>query len=414
MKNIAVVDLAYGDSGKGVVVNRLCNEMDVGLVVRYNGGCQAAHNVVLDDGRHHTFAQFGSGTFWRVPTFFSKFAMFEPLSAVIEGRALEANGVERPFDLLFVSGEALMTTPYHWLLNRWREDQRGDGRHGSCGRGVGATAEYALLDNEALRFGELIYKDATIAKLEAIRDWAIIQSDGEIAAPHPNEVWLQYAEARSLIRIGRDEDLHFNTHKPIVFEGAQGVLLDEDWGFHPYTTWSHTTTRNARQLVDEYELGELEEIGVVRAYSTRHGAGPFVPEDNSLDLPEPHNKREHYQGGWRVGHFDGPAIRYAIDVNGGVDSVYVTHVDAANNEPRLQACVGYELNGWPAFIAKCEVDDFEAREVQAGILSRAKPSLITHAQRWDKFISWYLGLPLAGVGYGPSTSDGDFRELAVA
>lgn len=412
MQNFCVVDLAFGDSGKGVLVNRLCDTNDVGLVVHYNGGCQCAHNVTTDDGRHHTFAQFGSGTFWRVPTFLSKYMMFEPLSAVVEGRALEKNGVPNPFDLLFVSPDALMTTPYHWLLNRWREDRRAQhgGQHGSCGRGVGATAEFALLrPDEAPHMRDFTNSVAALDRLEAVRDWVAVRSNGELVLPDPREVWLRYAEARSLIRLSPDENLRLEAkRKSIVFEGAQGVLLDEDWGFHPYTTWSHTTPRNARQLADEYELGHVEEIGVVRAYSTRHGAGPFVPEDSSLDLPEAHNKTEHYQGGWRVGHFDGPAISYAIDVCGGVDSLYVTHVDTANNEPNLRMCTSYNEP-----IEVLHPENFEARAAQSERLAHASGSLDAPSGRWDHAISEFLDLPLAGVGYGPRTSDGDFRSASL-
>lgn len=424
MPNFVVVGLGLGDEGKGTVVNRLCEAHDVGLVVRYNGGCQAAHSVVLDDGRQHTFAQFGSGTLQGVPTFLSKFMLFEPLSAVVEGQALERIGIADPFDLLFVSPDALMTTPYHWLLNRWREDRRAEhgGQHGSCGRGVGATAEFALLHpDEAPHVRDLTNSVAALDRLEAVRDWVSAESNGDLVLPDPREVWLRYAEVRSLIRISPDEVLRADgLKKSIVFEGAQGILLDEDWGFHPYTTWSHTTTRNARQLIDEYDLGHAEEVGVVRAYSTRHGAGPFVTEDSSLDLPETHNKAEHFQGRWRVGHFDGPAIRYAVKANGGVDSVYVTHVDAANNEPRLQLCYSYVRIGASLHtrehqdIHMIDVDDFDARAYQSQLTLRASHPVLRDRQGpWDQTISEFLDLPLAGVGYGPRTSDGDFRPVSL-
>lgn len=101
-----------------------------------------------------------------------------------------------------------------------------------------------------------------------------------------------------------------------MFEGAQGVLLDEWHGFHPYTTWSTTTFGNAETLLAEAAMTATR-LGVVRCYLTRHGPGPLVTEDPTLELPDPHNGRNEWQGAFRVGHFDAVALRYAIEVAGG-------------------------------------------------------------------------------------------------
>ena len=110
---------------------------------------------------------------------------------------------------------------------------------------------------------------------------------------------------------------------PVVFEGAQGVLLDEWRGFHPYTTWSTTTFANAEQLLAEAGQQAIR-LGVTRCYAPRHGPGPLVTEDPILDLPEPHNGRGAWQGPFRTGHLDAVALRYAIEVAGGVDALAVT------------------------------------------------------------------------------------------
>src|SRR6266516_2642538 len=106
----------------------------------------------------------------------------------------------------------------------------------------------------------------------------------------------------------------------VVFEGAQGVLLDEWRGFHPYTTWSTTTFANAETLLAE--AGQTAtRLGVVRCYMTRHGPGPFPTEDPTLELPELYNRHGTWQGAFRTGHLDAVALRYAVKVAGGLDAV---------------------------------------------------------------------------------------------
>lgn len=131
----------------------------------------------------------------------------------------------------------------------------------------------------------------------------------------------------------------------VVFEGAQGVLLDEWHGFHPYTTWSTTTFANAEALLAESGRScPARRLGVVRAYTTRHGPGPHMTEDRELAalLPEPHNGTGAWQGAFRVGHFDAVAHAYAVEVCGGVDALALTHLDAPARCPALRLVRGYD------------------------------------------------------------------------
>src|SRR5215831_1774195 len=146
---IIVVDLGYGDAGKGGIVDWLCHRAarvaaggPVHTVVRFNGGAQAAHNVVTPDGRHHTFAQFGSGTFTPgVRTHLSRFMLVDPLALAAEAGHLASAGIPDPLGGLTVDRAALLTTPYHRAANRAREVARvAAARHGSCGMGIGETA----------------------------------------------------------------------------------------------------------------------------------------------------------------------------------------------------------------------------------------------------------------------------------
>ncbi len=188
VRHVVVVDLGYGDAGKGTVVDwlctRRCGEEPVHAVVRFNGGAQAAHNVVTADGRHHSFAQFGSGTFTPgVRTHLSRHVLVDPLALIAEAGHLAALGVRDALDRLTVDRSALVTTPYHRAANRARETARGAGRHGSCGMGVGETMAYALAHgDEALRAGDCLCPRTVRRKLTLLRD-RLTEEVGRLEAP---------------------------------------------------------------------------------------------------------------------------------------------------------------------------------------------------------------------------------------
>ena len=132
-----------------------------------------------------------------------------------------------------------------------------------------------------------------------------------------------------------------------VFEGAQGVLLDRTHGFFPYNTGTCTTFQNAEILLREAGYnGDVKKVGVIRAYATRHGAGPFVSEDRNLTkfLPDPMNKTGQWQGDFRIGYLDLVTLRYALDVLGGIDCLAVTNLDRLRSVERLLVCTAYGIS----------------------------------------------------------------------
>ena len=140
MKAFLVAGLGFGDEGKGSIVDYLVRRENARTVVRFNGGAQAAHNVVTPEGAHHTFAQFGSGSFAGAETVLSKFVMVNPPALLKEAAALKGKGVEPQ---VYVDKAALVTTPFHVAVNRIKESRRGSGRHGSCGMGIFETFRFA-------------------------------------------------------------------------------------------------------------------------------------------------------------------------------------------------------------------------------------------------------------------------------
>lgn len=410
--HILVVDLGFGDAGKGAVVDRLCRaDREVAAVVRFNGGAQAAHNVVTADGRHHTFAQFGAGTLRGVPTHLSRFMSVDPLALTAEADHLRSLGVPDPYALLSVDRRARLTTPYHAAANRLREQARGAARHGSCGMGVGESVAYVLAHpSDAPTAGDCASRPRLLRLLRLLRD-RLTDEFGPLSAPPVEtcaEVYAAFARAvtltdepalRRLVRQG-----------PLVFEGAQGVLLDEWHGFHPYTTWSTTTFANAETLLAEAGApdGALR-LGVVRTYTTRHGPGPLVTEDPRLGplLPEPHNGHGHWQGAFRIGHFDAVAHGYAVEACGGVDALAVTHLEAPGRCRDVRICRAYGIDGQLVERLPAGPPGDLVRQAElTGRLLGARPARWDtpgrDPRRWSEAISRLLGAPVLLESSGPS------------
>ncbi|GAA4155451.1 adenylosuccinate synthetase [Actinomadura keratinilytica] len=417
MRHVIVADLGFGDAGKGTVVDWLCarGPEPVHAVVRFNGGAQAAHNVVAPDGRHHTFAQFGSGTFTPgVRTHLSRFMLVDPLALAAEAARLRALGVPDALDRLTVDRDALLTTPYHRAANRARETARGAARHGSCGMGIGETAAYALSHADAPRAGDCLSPARLRRRLAAVRDWYRDQFPGGEPVPDVADCADAFAAFGERVRLVGGEHLHrlLRTGN-VVFEGAQGVLLDEWHGFHPYTTWSTTTFANAETLLAEAGGQDAVRLGVLRAYATRHGPGPFVTEDPALtaELPDPHNGTGRWQGAFRVGHLDAVALRYARDVTGGVDAVAVTHLDVARARSDLLCCRAYDIGG--RRVDRLPAGPAGDLDRQAALTRRLMTARPVYTPLADPVaaVEEILEAPVVLRSYGPTAAD---KESALA
>jgi adenylosuccinate synthase len=358
-----VVDLGFGDAGKGTVTDHLVRRFGAHTVVRFNGGAQAGHNVVTPDGRHHTFAQFGAGTFSEgVRTVLAPPVVVHPTALLAEARWLERAGVRDPLARVSVSASCKVVTPFHQAASRLRELARGDARHGSCGVGVGEVMLDDVTHGERLRAGELL--DAarlrrSLAQVQARKRAALddavraLRGDARAApevhaleSPAVIDRWVEALAPWRARGLGADDDAlpaALAAAGRVVFEGAQGVLLDEWRGFHPHTTWSTCTFDNALDALRGYD-GAVHRVGVTRCYATRHGAGPFPTEDAALTraLDEPHNPTGAWQGAFRAGWPDAALLRYALAVCGGVDGLAVTHLDRLGGVARWRGCVGYK------------------------------------------------------------------------
>lgn len=345
-----VAGLGYGDEGKGATVDFLARYMDARLVVRYNGGAQAGHNVVTPDGRHHTFSQFGSGTFVQgVWTFLSRYVMVNPLNMMLEEEGLRGLGVRNAFKRTLVDARALITTPFQSAVNKIL--LKVSGRNNSCGMGIGQTREDYFAYGDGVVFaGDIRKSDHHLLKMKM----RLLQSVSfEKVRKHLDNVHviedfpgivdlflstkvvddLVSAYDQWPVRIVENATEAFGilgltgTYKNVIFEGAQGVLLDEEFGEEGFNTWTKTTFHNCTSILDEVLWqGPRLRIGVLRTYMTRHGDGPLPNEKDSYP-PERHNVSVGAQGKFRKGDFSFELVDKALSICGGVDVFALNHLD---------------------------------------------------------------------------------------
>lgn len=409
--NDIVTGLYLGDEGKGSYVSYLASKTPTHAVVRHSGGAQAAHNVFSDGGIHHTFAQFGSGSFHGAKTILSRFMMVEPYALANEGFALSDKVGWDVFAPLLISENALLTTPIHAALNKAREVSRGASRHGSCGLGIGETTLYKIRHGDfAPQMKDILNPTALRTKLHTLLGYAISEMPDveEFLELSITQILSDYD---AMLKDGlfngivADSVISEDLNKGyVIFEGSQGVLLDEALGFHPNTTWSKTTQENAQLLLKETGLPRGNTIGVIRKYGTRHGAGPFpgeILEDTTSTLPESHNGWGEFQGSWRRGYFALPLFEYAVRANKGVDEIAISHADVEFDRYITS------FDGFPYLPSDFYLKnrDRQAIDIAQMVASQDKP---VFAEGFDSFvrdIEKAANAPVRYLSFGPSDAD---------
>lgn len=321
-----VIGLGWGDEGKGLTTDWLC-QGDVQTVVRFNGGQQAAHTVVYD-GKRHVFASYGSGTLRGKETYLSAHCTFYPPAIVRERAALAQLGVT---PRLVIHPLANLTTPYDIAWNKLRQKIT---QHGTCAWGVGATMERQLTTPYKLFAVDTCRPEEVNRKLELIERYYLGKATQ--GGTQNYALYRQFVEEeltklktadipKDLFQIA---DYEFLRGKSLVFEGAQGILLDMDHGSFPYVTYSHTTSRNALEICSKLGL-EPVQYYVTRCYHTRHGAGPFLPGQVSLINAENEtNKWNQWQADFRTAPLDYSLLRYALQCD----------ADAGNQKNLVVTC----------------------------------------------------------------------------
>jgi adenylosuccinate synthase len=319
VKASIVIGSSFGDEGKGYTVDTLCRNNPTSLVIRHNGGSQAGHTVETSDGRKHVFKSFGSGTFRGCPTLLSRFFIFN--ADVFYHELLELGSHKK---LVMVDRDCKMTTPYDMILNWNIEDARDENRHGSCGYGINETEvrhEYErfritvkdLSDLETYRTKlKLIEEEWVPMRLKQLGiDTKIVLSEKEIDS-YLRRCKLSYRNI-SIVYSKRVID---EWEGPLVFEGAQGLLLDQNnTEFFPHVTRSNTGIKNACILLKEWGIKNAEVYYVTRSYLTRHGAGPMPFEDDTMFFMDKTNISNEYQGSLRFAPLNIDLLNNSINVD---------------------------------------------------------------------------------------------------
>ena len=322
-----VIGLGFGDEGKGLITDYLCQHSAKPIVVRFNGGQQAGHTVVLKSGRKHIFSNFGSGTLRGISTFWSRYCTFCP------GFFLEELSILGKVPPFFIDPRAPVTTHYDILYNRIIEKFRGKNKHGSCGLGFGETVNRQ--ENLSLKFvaADLLNRRLAMEKLSFLRAFYKNKVQTETnylfsAFSHDKEdsefeeclKRLAKLNADGIFVVAsEDEILSIDSEwETFIFEGAQGVLLDINLGKWPFVTKSNTTCKNAVSLLNRNFRKSNVDIQihyVTRAYHTRHGEGPFRTDklfQKSLQNNKETNVYNEFQGEFRVSPLDFDLVNYAI------------------------------------------------------------------------------------------------------
>lgn len=320
---LAVIGSGYGDEGKGLMTDYLASRGNISTVVRTNGGAQAGHSVQTPDGRRHVFHHIGSGALVGVPTHLSQFFVSHPMFFNRELEQVRALGGNISVS---IDPRSIVTTPYDIMINQVMEEIRGTAKHGSCGMGFGEAIERSLVDDLRLTVGDFEKGEGFIRDvLNATRiDWVTGRlaklGVGEVP-PHLVDLLGNAAIVERFIddclvfwdaiRLRNDAQLP----EGILFEGAQGLLLDQDYGAFPHVTRSNTGLKNMIAVAEEAGLECIEPTYMTRAYATRHGAGPFAYEEAATDwveMVDPTNQPNEWQGSIRVAPLDLDAVSAAI------------------------------------------------------------------------------------------------------
>lgn len=369
----AVIGANFGDEGKGLLTDFLASRaLSRTLVVRANGGAQAGHTVVAPGGRRHVFGHVGSGALFGAPTLLSRFFVSNPLLLDKEWPALADLASH-----LLVDGRSPVTTPFDMLVNQMAERARGTRRHGSCGVGFNETIERSLHPDFRLTVEDLRHPDLVAARLDAIqRTYLPTRLSALGLAPEERE--RELLEGLGLIKAFRGSIQRFLARAHIVadtealsgfehvlFEGAQGLLLDEDHPWFPHVTRSKTGLKNIVTLLREAGLDHLHAIYATRWYLTRHGAGPFPTEVAGKPSPaivDRTNLPNDWQGTLRFGLLDLERLRGTIQAD-------LIHAAGMDLETSLALTCLDQMGDRAEFIAeentRLHVDPFSAAEILA-------------------------------------------------
>lgn len=415
MPAYVVVGTQWGDEGKGKIVDYLTERADI--VARYQGGNNAGHTVVIK-GDQYVLHLVPSGILHPGKVcIVGNGTVIDPEVLEQEIKDLERRGVGVA-GRLFISENAHLIMPYHKVIDEAQEALKGANKVGTTGRGIGPA--YAdKTDRMGIRVGDLFNETLFREKLESILEFknALLTRVFDRPPLKRDEIIKQYREyARGLGKYLADISSMVNDAldegKTVLFEGAQGSMLDIDQGTYPYVTSSNTVAGGACVGIGIGPTRIDGVIGVVKAYTTRVGMGPF-PTEQQGKVAE-HLREAGYEYGRttgrprRCGWFDAPLVRRSLSVNG-VTSIALTKPDVLGGMDRIQVCTAYQFNGEElrrapenaSSLGQCAPIYREMESWTENIAScRTLDDMPESAQRYILYLEAALGCPISIVSTG--------------
>jgi adenylosuccinate synthase len=412
--------LQWGDEAKGKIVDLLTPRHD--FVVRYQGGANAGHTVVVGD-QVYKLSLLPSGVLTEgVTSVIAGGVVVNPAKAIEELDELASRGVAGLDRNLKISDRAHVIFPWHFAEDRALDKNTSDGESiGTTQRGIGPCYRDKVARSHAIRMGDL-YRDDLRERIEhvvAAKRPVLEAMGGDAAGLDPSAIYDQYRAFADRLRahVADTNDLLLTaaeSGKRILFEGAQGALLDVDHGTYPFVTSSNSSgvgISNGSGLPARYIN---HTIGVVKAYSTRVGGGPFPTEQDNADGQRLRDQGNEYgtvtRRPRRCGWLDAVAVRYTARL-GGADAIAVMLLDVLSGFPEIKVCTAYEIDGERTNRFPSHVDDlrrvkpvYESHPGWSEDLTgcRTMESLPANARAYLRRVSELVGRPVSLVSVGPA------------
>ena len=374
-KSYILAGMQFGDEGKGSFVDYIASAHNIKQAVRYNGGSQASHTVITPQGTLHKFSQLSSAMFLDDrQTYITSNMVINPFNLVEEAVQFAAKTYQEPKSVLGkvkIDENCYIVTPYHKLINQMREICAADARRGSVGTGVSEVRRLFREQNIGIQIKDLCNHPLLSDKLNELYIYAKKFYDANqkiVFQELPDDIRYNLSKGIHFL-FQRDSITYFckeyqtlieqnafifshnicadlQLEDGIVFEGAQGLLIDEAYGFKPTTTILDTTITAALNLCKQLGITNFVKAGVAKAFTSRHGIGVFPTESAELNasIVDTNQESSYWNGAIRFGWFDAVLMRYAQAVND-VDEIYLSSVDKLDSLATIKICNSYQYFG---------------------------------------------------------------------
>ena len=419
-KNVVILGTQWGDEGKGKIVDLLTDQ--VGCVARFQGGHNAGHTLVID-GKKTVLHLIPSGILRDgVQCLIGNGVVLAPDALLREIRGLEDKDVPVR-ERLRLSASCPLILPVHVALDQARERARGEAKIGTTGRGIGPAYEDKVA-RRGVRLGDLYQRERFAAKLGELMDYHnFVLRNYYNAEPvdfqQTLDEMMAYAEELRSMVTDVTEILHAKRRagESIMFEGAQGTLLDIDHGTYPYVTSSNTTAGGTATGSGFGPLYLDYVLGITKAYTTRVGSGPF-PTELFCDVGERLAERGHEFGSTtgrarRCGWFDAVALKRAIEISS-VSGLCLTKLDVLDGLDTINICVGYKDADGNSLSAAWDADSYALMEPvyetlpgwkESTLGARTLEALPENARAYIRRIEEVTGAPIDIISTGPDRNE---------